>query len=945
MESYNEAEFRRRVDMALARVRKVLDHTRNPQYAADVPHQYDDKFALVEFMGRTTVAALDQCLETIGLAPKDLARLREWAATRAVTLRLSAREDCKFLREETKKVESATEYVTEKRGFLGNKSTKTEKVVTTVTEYFWSFEFDYTLDAYHSTAVDEGVQLLSRRGKIEIKTAANVTPRPQTVVRPAIEANISWLLRQIDDDGRARMAIDRTQSSCHTPRRNREVDAALVALDELNTFFVRLDRYFVDELFGAQSGHGLDLTAIHADDVVLPVLPLFEAAAADGSVLRSGFADELLGEQKRTLVARCQDIAKVFPRDASVITALEASLVAVSRHARQVCRQFFDGVAYVEQMLRNQLVAAIGKELSPADFAKYMEFHGRKLFRPEHRPLPFSHAIRRPEHDPEGTLSIEVKRGSSMAEPISTIVATSESTRPMFFALDASTRVAVHGQRHLHAWVSHQFSGSPSLALELVARARQFSSFILLVGRIAAADVFEPRFGVIVQNKDLLSIPLMLEQIPTPKEFRDAIESLSPEQQRFAKAFRGMQLESTLFGVCVIHIKPQLEKLLKLDPDSLTKQIKLTQELSSLFIDYQIPSDLLSYDGPRENPSSEKIARVNEYVARMREMINLSKQRELEEAREREAMRLAESNMTPYPMAAFAAPSAPIAGPPPPMRGGGGPGGAPYPSAPAMMPPPAPSAGPMMPAPSPPMQKSAAPPTSSSAPITNAPRSESTARPSEGRSRAQVQESAAKPPANIQANQQPAPRSTSERTDVATSDEHVDYTRIPAELDAKFDQLDDDGALRPTIINTGDVWSRTAQKGLLSEPESEVLDDDEQEREKHRAFDLLDALTKSGALAVDHASLHVVLAATHCFDKTLVDTVVKGNVNPIEKVERSLVIAATTVHRLPARALVAEDQHERFFSYAPKLALEDGTKAESADAPAGDGEDARDPNE
>jgi hypothetical protein len=73
----------------------------------------------------------------------------------------------------------------------------------------------------------------------------------------------------------------------------------------------------------------------------------------------------------------------------------------------------------------------------------------------------------------------------------------------------------------------------------LVARARQFSSFILLVGRIASADVFEPRFGIIVQNKDVLSIPLMLEQIPTPKEFRDAIESLSPEQQRFARPSAG----------------------------------------------------------------------------------------------------------------------------------------------------------------------------------------------------------------------------------------------------------------------------------------------------------------------------------------------------------------------------------------------------------------------
>src|SRR6185436_13330920 len=134
---------------------------------------------------------------------------------------------------------------------------------------------------------------------------------------------------------------------------------------------------------------------------------------------------------------------------------------------------------------------------------------------------------------------------------------------------------------------------------------------------------------------DLLKIPLLLEEIPTPKEFRDAIESLSPEQQRFAKAFRGMQLESTLFAVCVIQIKPQLEKLLKLPPDALTKEIKLTQELLGLFAAYQIPSDLLSYDGSVEAAPAEKLARVTENVARIREVIDLSKKRELEEEKER----------------------------------------------------------------------------------------------------------------------------------------------------------------------------------------------------------------------------------------------------------------------------------------------------------------------
>ena len=121
-------------------------------------------------------------------------------------------------------------------------------------------------------------------------------------------------------------------------------------------------------------------------------------------------------------------------------------------------------------------------------------------------------------------------------------------------------KVAFTGDVYLHGYVGHQFDGASGLKLSLNARARQFSCFLVLVGRIAGPALFDPQFGMIVQNKDDINIPLDLETIPTPKEFRDAIESLSPEQQAFAKLYRGMQLSSTLFGVCVIQIKPQMEK-------------------------------------------------------------------------------------------------------------------------------------------------------------------------------------------------------------------------------------------------------------------------------------------------------------------------------------------------------------------------------------------------
>lgn len=59
-----------------------------------------------------------------------------------------------------------------------------------------------------------------------------------------------------------------------------------------------------------------------------------------------------------------------------------------------------------------------------------------------------------------------------------------------------------------------------------------------------------------------------------------------------------MQLASTLFAICVLEIKPQAEKLLKLPSDSLIKEIELTQDLLELFMKYQIPSDMLTWVAP-----------------------------------------------------------------------------------------------------------------------------------------------------------------------------------------------------------------------------------------------------------------------------------------------------------------------------------------------------------
>ena len=86
--------------------------------------------------------------------------------------------------------------------------------------------------------------------------------------------------------------------------------------------------------------------------------------------------------------------------------------------------------------------------------------------------------MRRPDHYPEGTLSIEYGRGTEIEKDGQALVQTMVASHgecepdltggelnfplvhPMKFALDAATTVAFTGERHLHACVLHQFSGT-----------------------------------------------------------------------------------------------------------------------------------------------------------------------------------------------------------------------------------------------------------------------------------------------------------------------------------------------------------------------------------------------------------------------------------------------------------------------------------------------------
>ena len=111
----------------------------------------------------------------------------------------------------------------------------------------------------------------------------------------------------------------------------------------------------------------------------------------------------------------------------------------------------------------------------------------------------------------------------------------------------------------------------------------------------------------------------------------------------------------------------------------------------------------------------------------------------------------------------------------------------------------------------------------------------------------------------------PTPTPTPQRPQQADEEPVAgfDVTALPRHLDAAFDKLDGDACLRPTTIKSSTPWRVSSQKGLLSATKQTTYDSDRLATEKRKAFELLDALTRSGAIPLLSTQLHVVVAATH----------------------------------------------------------------------------------
>jgi len=343
----------------------------------------------------------------------------------------------------------------------------------------------------------------------------------------------------------------------------------------------------------------------------------------------------------------------------------------------------------------------------------------------------------------------------------------------------------------------------------------------------------------------------------------------------------------------VIQIKPQLEALLGLPEDSLAKEIKLTEDLMELFVTYQVPSDLLSYDGIAGGTSlssDQKVDSVRRNVKAVMDVIDGEKEKQLEKAlMEAEARKAAE--------------------------------------------------------------KARAEEMAYSAGYTNSRCLEEEYEEEEeeeccafdmfgdgdddgdwgeevGEAKLLADDQAdgiSDYSSNEESDGQDGNKDTAKHTDSderGSSKQSIDFTKIPKILDATIERFDNDGNLRSTKIKASESWSRKRQPDLLTKPTTSALHASDVKSESNKAYDLLDAISRSGSLPIAFSDLHVVVCVTHCFEKDIMATVVEDNVNPIEKLEMSTLLLGSTIYGTKPLALIAEESDRVRFRSSFPLMLE-----------------------
>ena len=960
--AYETLAFKRKVNDALKDVERILCIEKKPSIAGDVDHTYGDKYELVNSVSNISIIAYMNTLQQLGL---DADVLKSIDVSEPTTLRFDASTSCKMLEKKVVDVPMDRSYEetveTKSTGILGNSKTKrVNKVVQHVEEWHYKVKTSWSVSIYSGTNVAQKIVIKARQGSTTLITQSKSMPLPEHKDYTPVELSLTWLLQQIDTDKLTSMfRVDVEESKTKTPRRNEATQKAIdfakllkAWANNVQAFMVKLDTSILAGMHNPALPTAPKvkpmLRNMASHQIFNPILPLFQEDMQDTastnvenkSLLRLQESDgrakhcvlpllditKLLDEHVNSISQALEKVQKSFSPDKedNIVAFSEATMYLITSHLPQLVDNFVESMAYVEDMTEQQLLAAIGKRLTSGDLDTFVKYHNARMLSPI--PQPFSQAIRQPEHNPVGLISIESSDDEHKCIHTHTRLVDNSLLK---MPLNAATTLEMTGKQYLHGWLNHRFEKNHH-RYQLVSRARQFSAFILVIGTMTGPNTIDPKNAIIIQNKDEVIIPLLLNELPTAKEFKDAIKSLSPEQQAFAQAYRSMQLQSSVFGIAVIQIKPQLEVLLGLPQNSLDKEMKLTQDLMELFTEFQVPCDLLSYNGRNEGIALEdKVANVQENVKAVMDVIDGEKLKQIELAKAKTDMAIEQTvqdhlnhdevnddeimrrrNLKKSRMEGSALRSFGCRMPPQPVPV-------------AMMACESTYAGPPQTVAcmsfSDDVQSSSFSPSFSSSLFGSS------------ANRGGMQQQDTHPQTAASDFSKEKTLASDSRT---LSSNGVDFTLLPQLLDAAVEKADNTSALRSTIIKTGQEWVRNRQENILAAVKrNELSNDKDLKQEKDKAFDLLDALSRSGSLSIKSSELHVIVAVTHCFEKDIIGTIIQDNINPIQKLESSTLLFAAAIHGVEARDLIKDESElSRLEGQNPMLLLQNNDESESQEA-------------
>lgn len=187
-------------------IKTILEITKVPRFPSQVPHNYEDKFTLAEFVSTSSFGAIESCLESIGFFSQifDYSQAKFFEPNQTTTLRFKATyvssfpfflssfffsfsnfsfsflfslpclplfssnfflfllfsqsynssETCTFIKE-TKRIIESPAYTVQSTNFLGMNQKTTQRDQTTIEEFHWNFEVEYEFLIFQGTHRNE----------------------------------------------------------------------------------------------------------------------------------------------------------------------------------------------------------------------------------------------------------------------------------------------------------------------------------------------------------------------------------------------------------------------------------------------------------------------------------------------------------------------------------------------------------------------------------------------------------------------------------------------------------------------------------------------------------------------------------------------------------------------------------------------------------------------